>query len=341
LVDIIGAIMSTLTFFGIYLILSISLNLEYGYGGQPNFGVVAFYAAGAYVAGNIANLMLLPLGSGLDPFMPEAVSLKVQAATQNPLLAILFFVVALCSSALIVGVFGYLASYPALRLKEDFLAIVLLAFGEILRVVVRNYYPIAGGTVGLGGIPNAFVWIGQTQWIRLLYMITVLSLAGGVYFFAEKISNSPYGRMLKSIRDDDVAAASFGKKISWVRGQIMFIGSMLAGIAGALYAMYSGYIQADDFLPFKTFEIWVMVMVGGLANNKGVVCGALLMTLAEKVLGIVSVELSLLNLPFEPSYLRYVVYGVIMIIVLLYRPSGIIREGPLKTPAWKVVEKNE
>lgn len=341
MVDIISAAISTLTFFGIYLILSISLNLEYGYAGQPNFGVVAFYAAGAYVAGNIANLMLLPFGSGLDPFMPEAVSIKLQAAAQNPFLSILFFITALLSSALIVGAFGYLASYPALRVKEDFLAIVLLAFGEILRVIVRNYYPIAGGTVGLGGIPNPFAWIGQTQLIRLSYMITVLGLAGGVYFFAEKISNSPYGRMLKSIRDDDLASSFFGKKVPWVRGQIMFIGSMLAGIAGALYAMYSGYVQADDFLPFKTFEIWVMVMVGGLANNKGVVCGALLMTFAEKILGIVSVELSLLKLPLDPSYFRYVIYGIIMLVILLYRPSGIIREAPLKTPAWKVIKENE
>lgn len=315
------------------------MNLEYGYGGQPNFGVVAFYAAGAYVAGNIANLVLLPLASGLDPFMPEAVSMKMQAATQNPLLAVFFFILALASSALIVGVFGYLASYPALRLKEDFLAIVLLAFGEILRVIVRNYYPIAGGTIGLGGIPNPFVWIRDAQTIRLSYMILVLGFAGGSYIFAEKLCNSPYGRMLKAIRDDEEVASAFGKKVPWVRGQIMFIGSMLAGVAGALYAMYSGYVQADDFLPFKTFEIWVMVMVGGLANNKGAFFGAFVMTLVEKTLSIISIELSLLHLPFDPSYLRYVILGAIMIFVLLYKPSGIIPEGRVKTPAWRVVEK--
>lgn len=336
--DLLATGVSVATFFGIYAVLSLSLNLEYGYGGQPNFGVVAFYASGAFVAGQIATLILAPAAYGMGSYLREVSTMKQAAVAQNPLLAVLVFIVSLTCAAAVVGAFGYLASYPALRLREDYLAIVLLAFGEILRVIARNYYPLAGGTIGVGGIPNPLAGIGDATLRGLGYALIVLGIAFLSYLFVERLSNSPYGRVLKSIRDDDVASRSLGKAVPLVRGQVMAVGSALAGTAGVLYASYANYIQADGFIPFFTFTIWVMVMIGGLGNHKGAIVGALVMTVLQKVLSIFTVELSLMNLPFATSYLQYIVYGVILICVLIYRPTGLIPEGPLKTPAWEAVK---
>lgn len=339
-VDIIGAASSFATFFGVYAILSLSLNLEYGFAGQPNFGKVLFYSVGCYMAGYISTVILLNLrGVAVGMASPEALIMRGAVAQSDPLLNAASFVVALIVGFVFAGCVGYVASFPALKVREDFLAITLLAAGEIVRIVVREIDWFSGGTQGVSGIPNPFIWISYPQTRYLAYALLVLGLTLLTYICISRLASSPYGRLLKSVRDDETASSSLGKNIPRVRGMVLFIASGFAGIAGVLYTYYSGFVQADAFIPAVTFAIWVMVIVGGSANINGSLAGALIVSIIDISTRVFSLEIqgSVLGRIFDPNFSRYVIYGVLVAVVLLYRPTGLLPEKPIRTPAWDVI----
>jgi len=339
--EILPLLTSIATFYGIYFILSLSFNLEYGFAGQANFGKVFFYSIGAYIAGIFTARILWGMAGveGVDFFSDFAADIRLGVAASHPWVITALFIASLLLAALLGGVFGYLASYPALRLRGDFLAIFLIAVGEIGRVFVRTYEPLTGGVYGLSGVPNPMVWLGDPQ-ARVFYALTVLAIAFIIHFLVGKLVNSPYGRLLKSIRDDELVSNVLGKKTPWVKGQALIIGSSLAAVAGALYAFYIQTIFADDFISMLTFTAITMVMLGGVANNAGVALGTLVLTLLDRltrpsVLNMIGITV---RLPFDITYLRYVVVGVLIILILMFKPEGLIPEKPVKTPALEIAK---
>ena len=297
--------LNVIVFIGIFAIVAISLNLEYGFTGMANFGKVAFFLIGAY-----------------------AYTLLVQAG--------IHFILALVLSALIAGIFGLLVSLPALRLREDYLAIVTLAFGEIIRIVVKAEHWIARGVWGIA-VPPA-INLGDAT-----YGITVLVNIGLVFFclilvfiLVQYLVNSPYGRIIRAIREDDVAADALGKNKFKYKAQIFMMGSAIAGLGGALFAQYIGYIDPQMFLPILTFTIWIMVILGGPANNWGVVLGAVLVQLFERGTTIVK---DYIALPFDPNNVQSILFGILIIVILLYRPSGLLKESKIKTLGTKRASK--
>jgi branched-chain amino acid transport system permease protein len=213
---------------------------------------------------------------------------------------------------------------------------VLLAAGETSRVVVRNYEPIACGYHGLVGIPNPFIFLGSAE-LSTYYLSTLIWCVAATHFIIlHKLTRSPYGRMLKAIRESELAAESFGKNITSIRRQVLFIGSVMSGIAGVLYAYYIGFVAADDFTSLKTFDVWVALMLGGVGNNLGAVTGSLLVTVIDRGTRALRGWLATFNIPIEMLYVRWIIVGVIMLAVLLYRPNGLLPEGAIKTPAYKV-----
>ena len=342
IIDILGLAASFTTFFGVYAILSLSLNLEYGFAGQPNFGKVLFYSVGAYLAGYLSTLFLLYLrGQMVDMGSSQAIVLRGAAAESDPLINAVSFVASIFVAFVFTGFVGYVASFPALKLREDYLAITLLVAGEIVRIFVRGQEWFSGGTQGIAGIANPFIWIADVKIRYLSYALVVLGIAASTYICIVRLTNSPYGRLLKSIRDDDMAASSFGKKIPRVRGQVLAVGSGFTGVAGVLYTYYSGFVQADAFVPVVTFAVWVMVVVGGTANVRGSFLGALIVSVIDIVTRVFAFEIqgSMKGMLFDPDYLRYIVYAVLIIVTLMFRPSGLIPERPVKTPAWDVINE--
>jgi len=329
------------SFFGIYMILSVSLNLEYGYGGQPNFGKVAFFGIGAFVAGVMAS-RVLPLIAGvtvIDPLGPQGVEVRIAISSTRPIETIVTFVLALILATIVGGFFGYLLSYPALRIREEwFLAMVLLVSGEIVRIIVRSYPPIVGGYQGLAGVSNPFRWIGDATKASLAYAALILAIALGVYLLVDRSVNSPFGRLLKSVRDDPVASMSLGKNVQLVRAQVLVFGSGLAALAGALYAHYIGFITPDDFIPIRTFDIWVMMVLGGMGNNTGAVVGAAVMTIIDRATAMLAVECGTFSTLIEFNYVRYVLVGILMLMILMHRQKGLLPEEPVKTPAYEVMK---
>ena len=341
MVNIISLVITFTSFFGIYAILSISLNLEYGYGGQPNFGKVAFFAIGAFVAGVMAS-RVLPLISGMsvtDPLGPQGVEIRIAISSTRPIETTVTFIMTLVLAMIVGGFSGYIFSYPALRIREEwFLAMVLLVSGEIVRIIVRSYPPIVGGYQGLAGISNPFRWVGDATKASLMYAGLILTVALSVYVLADRLVNSPFGRLLKSVRDDPIASMSLGKTVQLVRAQVLTLGSALAALAGALYAHHIGFITPDDFIPIRTFDIWVMMVLGGMANNRGAVVGAAVMTAIDRATAMMAVELGTYSTFIEFNYVRYVFVGILMITILMHRQKGLLPERPVRTPAYEVMK---
>lgn len=331
------------TTFGIFLILAVSFNLEYGFGGQPNLGKVFFYSIGAYVAGALTTHALWALaGSPSDiAFLEDAGGVvRFAVARANPGAIIGLFVASLVAAALAGAAFGWLASYPALRLRGDFLAIVLIAVGEVSRVFVFNYEPIAGGVFGLTGVPSPFAWM-PPRVSDAAYALVVLGIAFGVYIYASRLTKSPYGRLLKSVRDDELASNVYGKRTPRVKGGVLMIASGMSAVAGALYVFYVQTVYAGDFIPLVSFIAIAMVIVGGVANFRGVLVGAAFMTLLDLVTRPVFPTFFDVywRPPFDMNYVRYLVVGLIMIIILMFRPKGLIPERPVETAAVRVARK--
>ncbi len=338
MVDVLPLVTSIITFYGIYLILGISFNLEYGFAGQPNLGKVLFYAIGAFAAGRLMATILWSFVrvEGVSFFSHVGADMRSAFAQSHPMIIVLLFLGSLVFAAAFGGLFGFLASYPALRLRGDFLAIVMIAVGEVGRVFARTYEPLAGGVFGLSGVPNPLVWLGEPRLWRLYYALIVLLIALIMYLLANRLVNSPYGRLLKSVRDDELASKVMGKRAPIVKAQVLTIGSAMAAVAGALYVFYIQTAFADDFIPLVSFLAIIMVMVGGVANNKGVLLGSLLLTLLDRLTRVSFLGMIGIRIAFDITYARYVIVGLLIILVLMFKPKGLIPEKPLKTPALEI-----
>lgn len=289
-----------LVFVGIFGIVALSLNLEFGFAGLANFGKVAFFLVGAYTYAVLSQI-------GVP------------------------FYLCLIAGALTSAIFGLLISLPALRLRADYLAIAILAFGEILRLIVQAERWIAGGIWGINVSP-IFPWMGSSLVYRLENVGLVFICLLICFLVAQLLANSPYGRVMRAIREDEVAAEALGKDRAKYKAQVLMIGSAMAGVAGGLYAQYLSYIEpVTMFLPTVTFTVWMMVILGGPANNWGALLGAGLVELFDKGANIIATKYP--NLPVDPGNLQYILFGALIILVLLYRPGGLLKESPIKTKA--------
>jgi len=173
---------------------------------------------------------------------------------------------------------------------------------------------------------------------RVAFSLVALGLALGVFLLMERLSNTPFGRMLKSVRDDELVANVLGKRTPLVKAQILAVGSGVAAIAGVLWGFWYQTVAADDFIPQTTFLVVAMVLLGGAGNHRGALLGAIVMTVLDHVTrpsfyAILGFEV---RLPFDINYLRYILIGMLIVLILRFRPEGLLPEKPVRTPALAV-----
>ncbi len=266
---------------GINLILAVSLNLVNGYTGQFSLGHAGFMSVGAYLSAAVTMLLgprWLGEGGGL--------------AAQNAL-----FFAALLAGGLSAAFAGVLVGLPSLRLKGDYLAIVTLGFGEIIRVIFQNYEPL-GGALGLNGIPaytTAF-------WVLAFGALTI--------FTVHCLMHSTYGQGFVATKDDEIAAEAIGLNTTRYKIVAFVVGAFFAGIAGGLYGHFKQTISPGGFDFNRSIEIVVMVILGGMGNTVGVIFAAILLTLLPEVLRPVA------------EY-RMIIYSFLLIVLMLVRPQGL------------------
>jgi branched-chain amino acid transport system permease protein len=285
--------LQVLIYVGINIILAVSLNLVNGYTGQFSLGHAGFMSVGAYTSAAIT------LNCG-DRFF-SAVGGHGGAATGA------FFFLALMAGGLMAALAGLLVGIPSLRLKGDYLAIVTLGFGEIIRVIFRNV-DFLGRALGLNGIPpyTNFFWAYGFAAVTVYVVIAMV--------------HSTYGRGFLAVHDDEVAAEAMGINTTRYKITAFVVGAFFAGIAGGIFAHAVQSIEPSGFNFIKSIEIVVMVVLGGMGNTTGVVIAAILLTLLPEGLRTVS-EMS----PWLEwvKNTRMIIYSLLLIVLMLVRPQGL------------------
>lgn len=336
--------LGVLLWFSIYLIVALSLNLEYGYAGIPNFGRAMAVLIGATTVGYVVNqILMLLLGIEGNIVVASGIVKSTTNAmiSQSPLMGIGILLLSCLLAFLIGAASGVLFILPSARLKQEYLTVTLLAISEVLYIFLSYNSSIIGGSYGVS-IPDVLAWVPEEQ--RFLYF-TLLSLGAAliIYLFVERVLTSPYGRLLKAMRENEDVVRAFGKDIFALRIKTAALGSGIASLAGVLYSFYSVNVTASTFFRVEwTFFPFLMVLLGGMGNNKGVVLGVLCFVLAKLSLTVYKFEImSLLHLPFEAVWLQYILFGIVMLLILYYKPEGLIKEKPVMTPPLKRALKEE
>lgn len=274
---------------GIHIILAVSLTLINGFTGQFSLGHAGFMAVGAYTSASLTVFLLPSLG--LSP-----------AAVQ------VFFFGALMAGGLLAAVFGWLVGLPSLRLKGDYLAIVTLGFGEIIRVTLLNV-PVLGGPRGMTGIPPL---ADQTWMIFSSFAVTFLVL---------RLLGTPPGRAMFAVREDEVAAEAMGVNTTKTKVKAFLIGAFWAGLAGGLYAHKFGNINPAAFGFMKGFEVVVIIVLGGLGSVSGAILAAIGLTILPEALRPLQ---EITGIDF-----RMIIYSLILILFMLLRPNGLLGRDEL------------
>jgi branched-chain amino acid transport system permease protein len=299
---LLAAVVFTGIFAGIYAILCLGLNLQWGFTGLFNIGIAGFYAIGAYTS---AILTTPPSPSHIGGF-------------QLPM------VVGMLGAALTSGLLAYLIGKPTLRLREDYLAIATIGIAETLRLVLKNEAWLTNGVQGIRDIPRPLQEAFGTSYDRFYLGVMVLSIVL-IYVASERLVRSPWGRVLKAVREDEEVAASLGKDVFHYKMQALVLGAMIMGLGGSFYAHYVKYISPDTFNPLMgTFLIWVMVMAGGSGNNRGVILGAVVIWYLWSFSEDFVLRLLPPPLATKAGDLRVILIGLVLQAILLKRPQGLL-----------------
>jgi len=338
-------LLNIIIWFGLYLIVALSLNIEYGYGGIPNFGRALAVLMGAIAVGGLVNRILMAVWGISGKIVEASGEVKGVAnaiIAQNPAFGILLLLLSLFIAGVLGAVVGALFILPSAKLKEDYLAITLLAISEVTFMVSYYNTDIIGGYYGVT-VPDILAWIPGEMRVTG-FAVIILAMAFLTYLVVNRMLNSPYGRLLKAMRENEEVVKSFGKDIMMLRIKTVAVGSAIAAMAGALYALYSVNVIASSFSRVEwTFYPFLMVLLGGLGNNRGVTLGVLAFVIVKILLMTYKYEISsALHLPFEAVWLEYILFGVLMLLILYYRPEGLIKERPIITePIKRISEKRK
>jgi branched-chain amino acid transport system permease protein len=285
--------------FALYGILVLGLDLQYGHTGLVNFGHVVFFAVGAYTTAMLAAQDSFAGTSFGQPW---------------PL--------ALVAGVVMAGVVGAVVGATSLRLRDDFLAIATLAAAEIFHNITVNFNEIFGGNTGILAVPQPVSSLaGDFDTAQVATLILFFGLMALTYTAVTRLTEAPYGRVLRAIRADELVTRSVGKSTFRYKMQAFVYGAALAGLAGGLFALYNGAVAPSFFTIQVTVTVWIGMLLGGAANHKAVL-GGLVVIMGIRLLSRFANQ----SVPVsagEFASIRLIVVGMILVAVIRYRPAGI------------------
>ena len=281
-------------------ILALALNFQWGLGGMVNFGLTGFYALGAYSA---ALLML-----------------KAGANT---------FVAALGAMAIVAAVCGLVAFVTLRVTEEDYFAIVTLGVGEMLRLMALNEDWLTKGALGLTGVPRPFGDAIAPQYYQYFLLALAVAVLLATLWFLDRLARSPFGRLVRAVREDDVVAATLGKNVLWVRVRVFAIGGGIIGLAGSLHGFYYQYIDPTQFTNIVIAYAFMAVIAGGRGAHRGAILGAAVVMLLLEGSRFAKDVIPTLDSD-QLAAIRIIIIGVGLILLLIYRPHGFFREYRLR-----------
>jgi len=272
---------------GIFVILALSLNLIIGYLGQPALGHAAFFALGAY------SSSLLALNLGISPW------------------------IGLFIGAAFAAISGLVIGYLTFHLNEDYFALATFGFGLLIYYLIKNWVDVTRGPMGLTNIPQFLTFSSNLESL-IFYCVLIVFFILLTIGVMKRIVYSPLGRVVQSIRDDEIAAESLGKDTRQIKITIFMIGAFFAGIAGSLYAHYVTYIDPSSFTVMESILIVLMVILGGLGTIEGSIIGAAILILFPELLRFIGIPSAI------AAPLRQMIYGLMLIILIIKRPQGLV-----------------
>jgi branched-chain amino acid transport system permease protein len=286
-------------------ILTMGLNLQWGFTGLFNAGVAGFYAIGGYTH-------------------------AILTAAPNPQLLGNYglpWLVGIIAAMLVTALAAALIGLITIRLRGDYLAIATFGIGIMIQLVSLNLEPWTGGSQGITRIPKPLAtWFDTPLSYNLFYLVFMVAVVALVYWALERILSSPWGRVLRAIREDEAAASSLGKSPLSYRLQSFVLGSTLMGLAGALYVTFIGFVSPFDFLPILTFQVWAMLIVGGSGNNRGAMIGALVVWGIWAASGVAVSKWVPPSHAAQGAAIQVILIGLTLVLMLLYKPRGLIGE---------------
>ncbi len=276
---------------GIYVLLALGLNLQYGLTGIINFGHVGFFCVGAYTAAILSQ-------HGVSLFITLPASAALAALAAWPL------------------------GLVSLRLRDDYFAIVSLGFSEVVRLIVTSERWLTNGVQGIPGIPRMFADLsGMSQASAVLGLLLVLNLVA--IFAMRRMVSSPFGRMIEAIRDNEEAVKALGKDPARFKLRVLMLGSALAGVGGAVYAHYIGFIAPEQFIPLITFQIWMAIIMGGVGRVSGALVGTIILMVFMEGSRFLRDVLPFIS-EVEMASVRIGIVGLALILFTIHRPQGLM-----------------
>ena len=296
----------------IYAIFALGLNVHWGYTGLFNIGVAGFFAIGAYTSALVTS----PLPTGvLADYVQQAIGLNLP------------FLVGVIAAGLVSGLLAIPIGIPTLRLREDYLAIATIGIAETIRRVFNNERWLANGPQGMVGLAKPLGDLVPPNRYNFVYLAIVLIFLVLVYVALERGIRSPWGRVLRAIREDEIVTEAAGKNVFLFKMQSLVLGAVIMGIGGALYAHSVRAIQPSVFSPlFGTFIIWMMLILGGSGNNKGAILGAFVVWAIWSGTGYVIDKVVPVTWAARAPFIRLLVIGLLLVGILLTRPQGVLGE---------------
>ncbi|UXY14207.1 ABC transporter ATP-binding protein [Chitiniphilus purpureus] len=303
----------------LYIMLALGLNIVVGYAGLLDLGYIAFYAVGAYAYALLNSPHLQAL-------------LPVWLMGPN-------FIVMLIIAAVLAGMFGVMLGTPVLKLRGDYLAIVTLGFGEIIRIFMNNLdrpVNITNGPQGVNNIDKVHFlgidfgrpmeWLGLTFDMVHLYYYLILAFCIFIIFVTLRLQHSRIGRAWVALREDEIAANAMGINIRNVKLLAFAMGASFGGVSGALFASFQGFVSPESFVLMESIMVLCMVVLGGMGHIPGVILGAIIVAITPEILRDVINPLQeglFGRRVLDPENLRMLIFGLAMIIIMLLRPEGL------------------
>ncbi len=354
MIDIIGLLVGEISgtsrlivdiaiYFGLFVIVAMALNFQYGNAGVPNMGCAVQVITGGFTVSAIttrvtfmivkaAGVELLPFASDFDWVYNNQYNVSVLTNSfleTHMLLSISLLLFSLGVALVLGAAIGYIISLPAIRLRSTYLMITLITMADASQIIGRNIPAITGGTLGIF-VPNVFAWYPGDRGVILAVVTLFIGLIA--FFIFKTMLNSPYGRLMRAIRENDITVGSVGKNVVGIRRNILMFASGITALSGVMVAFYYSYVVDNAFQRADwTYWPWLMLILGGPGNNAGTFLGTALIIGLRR--GIIVYKWYLEQYLFFPiAYVESIILGVLLILVIIFRPRGLIPEKLLYIP---------
>jgi len=332
-------LINSAVFFGHYVIIAGALNLQFGNAGIPNMSSNVSVAMGAYTVSSVVlRVSMWVAGRAGLVFKPDwvfdnphNVNLMTAYFRNEPMLSLSLVLFSIAMALVLGSVVGYFIGKLSGRLRATRMMMLTLIISEGTRIIAANNEFIAGGTIG-SFVPNFFAWYEGEQMVILAMVILLVGLT--CYYLMHIMLNSPYGRLMRAMRDNEMTLASTGKDIGHLRSEVMMFGSGIMAVAGVLLAFYYSFVQYNLYSRTDyTFWPWLMITIGGLGSNPGGYVGTLLsvsilkgLTLSKQTIGPLLIGTKWIKLI---TYFEDIILGTLLLLFMVFKPGGVVPEKNL------------